>query len=252
MLYTIVICVYIIQVCARDDVKHIGTHKFRFNDEILEVNQNVINQTHVPKQQPGPKANLEKANQLFKKSLLLKETLNKDFSRTQSIGYTPDGYPNPITNPQLCVHTYYTKTYICDPDGILSELEQEKINQKLTKSINRIFVAMSHNILVESGNQKQQSQVEFGGELLKKYSESSHSEYKDSILINYIEEFQTLKIIVGDNLIGSQIKSEFITQLEDEFNKNQKETYQSLEKVIEELNTQLKTSSKSELLAIIV
>ncbi|BAM39447.1 conserved hypothetical protein [Theileria orientalis strain Shintoku] len=217
MLSTIVLCAYIVRVCGRDDVKHIGTHKFRFNDEILEVNQNVINHTRVPSQQPKQKVNLEKANELFKKSV-------------------------------------YTKTYICDPDGILSELEQEKINQKLIKSINRIFAALSHNILVETGNQKQQSQVSFGGELLKKYSESSHSEYKDSILISYVEEFQTLKIIVGGINIKTNIheKQEFITQLEDEFNKNQKETYQSLEKVIEELNTQLKRSSKSELLAIVI
>ncbi|CDR94249.1 membrane protein, putative [Babesia bigemina] len=54
---------------------------------------------------------------------------------TQSVGYTVESYPNPFTDPHLCVHTAKgTSTFLCDPDGILSDCQQVEANEILSNA----------------------------------------------------------------------------------------------------------------------
>ncbi|XP_953819.1 uncharacterized protein TA06595 [Theileria annulata] len=226
---------FMIIIYAREDFKHIGSHKFRFNDEILDISRDVNIKKAVPIQS-RVNNNFENSQKLFKKYSLLKiKKMEQDNTNTQSIGYTTQDYPNPAINPELCLHNFFMKSHICDPDGILTEEEQKNLNHKLLDSNLNIFVTISQNIFVETGVSKSDAQISFANEILKKYSESFHSDYNKSILLSYVKEFGNLKIVSGEYMIGKKIKQEFIDTLEQEFQTNQKELYKSFNTVIEKL-----------------
>ncbi|EAN34193.2 putative integral membrane protein [Theileria parva strain Muguga] len=228
---------YMLITYAREEVKHIGSHKFRFNDEILDLSRDVnINRVAAPDNQSRANNNFKNPQKLFKKYSLLKlKKMNQDNTNTQSIGYTTQDYPNPGTNPNLCLHNYSTKSHVCDPDGILTEEEQRNMNRKLSDSDLDIFVTLSQNIFVETGVSKSDAQTSFANKILKKYSETFHCDYNKSILLSYVKEFETLKIVSGEDMIGKKIKPELISKLEEEFQVNQKELYKSLNVVIEKI-----------------
>ncbi|EKX74100.1 signal peptide containing protein [Theileria equi strain WA] len=90
----------------------------------------------------------------------------KEINHAQAIGYTSSTYPNPTTDPHLCIHSNDVKSFLCDPDGILSDSEQIKLNRILLKCKIRTFVALALNILVGSEDPIE-TQKQFGIELEK-------------------------------------------------------------------------------------
>eukprot|EP00375_Theileria_parva_P003790 XP_766476.1 hypothetical protein [Theileria parva strain Muguga] len=188
---------YMLITYAREEVKHIGSHKFRFNDEILDLSRDVnINRVAAPDNQSRANNNFKNPQKLFKNS---------------------------------------TKSHVCDPDGILTEEEQRNMNRKLSDSDLDIFVTLSQNIFVETGVSKSDAQTSFANKILKKYSETFHCDYNKSILLSYVKVCLKFDIMFRSLKHLKSFPEELISKLEEEFQVNQKELYKSLNVVIEKI-----------------
>lgn len=222
--------------------------KFRFDDDIAYLTEGTTidslpkKKDEKPKEEATPPPTKDKthidanANKGERKNTQRghKEafiSLSSDkIPRPQSIGYTVESYPNPLTNPGLCVHSSHgTHSMLCDPDGVLSDSQQVEINAMLRKEGKYVvLVALAYTILVV--DKDKDAQHAFTEKLLRSWGQDD----KEYVLMVYVENQGILSI--ASNISNDVLSKRNISSIESTFNKEHSDVFEALVVAIASIN----------------
>ncbi|GIX63125.1 small nuclear ribonucleoprotein Sm D1, putative [Babesia caballi] len=177
--------------------------------------------------------------------------------RTQSIGYTLESFPNPLTSPGSCVHSASgARSLLCDPDGILSDHQQVELNELLCKERKyRIFVALAHSLLMPE-NQKD-TQENFAKQLLSEWGGKD----AECLLMVYVEDLGELKLAanvkgvftqVPNRAVSTKVSQANVRAIEETFLKRQLPVFDALKQAITSVEVHLAGGKQSYFTTILI
>ncbi|EDO07174.2 putative integral membrane protein [Babesia bovis T2Bo] len=232
----------------------IAPGKFRFSDEILylkDEDEHVLDlkpEVNVKPAAPAvteTKKTEEKTPAKEQKTTSAAATTQKTQPqeqpveiRTQSVGYTVDSYPNPATNPGLCIQSpSLSHNFVCDPDGILIAEQQTELNDLLRQAKGyRIFAVLARSILLQPN--QNDVQTTFAKQLLKAWDTAEVG----TIILVYVENMEQLKIVT--NVAQSVLPQEDLSKIEKDFYKDHSEVFNAIKKAVEAIEARLLHTSK--------
>ncbi|KAK1443583.1 hypothetical protein BgAZ_204590 [Babesia gibsoni] len=230
--------------------------KFRFDDDIAYLTEGTTidslpkKKDEKPKEEATPPPTKDKthidanANKGERKNTQRghKEafiSLSSDkIPRPQSIGYTVESYPNPLTNPGLCVHSSHgTHSMLCDPDGVLSDSQQVEINAMLRKEGKYVvLVALAYTILVV--DKDKDAQHAFTEKLLRSWGQDD-KEYVLMVIRESSVSQATYQMMSYPRYVFPKEKhlpQRNISSIESTFNKEHSDVFEALVVAIASIN----------------